>query len=263
MPVKRIALGIRYDGAQYHGWQTQDNLPTVQSKVELALSCVANQPISVTCAGRTDAGVHATAQVVHFDSDAERSEYSWVFGANSNLPPDICVTWAKVVDRDFHARFSAVSRRYRYVIFNHEVRPGILKNAVGWFHKPLDDMLMQEAAKYLLGEHDFSAYRGSSCQARSPIRRITNIDIRRQRRMIIVEVEANAFLLHMIRNIGGVLTAIGAGDKPPIWAKQVLDSKDRQQAGVTISPNGLYLVDVEYPAVFELPKNPIGPFFLP
>lgn len=261
--VKKIALGLRYDGANYHGWQRQEHLSTVQSRVEEALSSVADHPVSIICAGRTDAGVHATAQVVHFTSDAHRNEDSWKFGANSNLPPDISVTWAKIVDPDFHARFSATSRRYRYVVFNHDVRPGILRNAVGWYYKPLDEQLMQQGANYLLGEHDFKAYRGAGCQAKSSIREIQIFKITRQRKMIIIEVQANAFLLHMVRNIVGVLVEIGTGERSPLWAKEVLESCDRRQGGVTISPNGLYLVEVGYPLRYDLPRTPIGPFFLP
>jgi len=264
MSHRRIALGIRYDGASYYGWQRQDgDLPTVQSKVEVGISRVANHPIVVTCAGRTDTGVHATSQVVHFDTDAVRSDYSWQFGVNSNLPPDISVTWAKEVAHDFHARFSATARKYRYIIYNHEVKPGILRHAVGWHHRPLDEAKMQEAALALLGEHDFSSFRGAGCQSHSAARRIDEVTIWRQRRMVILEIKANAFLLHMVRNITGSLLEVGAGLKPVQWIKEVLQSKDRCQAGVTIAPNGLYLVGVDYPDQFEIPSNPIGPFFLP
>ena len=263
METRRIALGVRYDGSRYHGWQEQIDLDTVQGRLERALSRVANHSINVTCAGRTDAGVHASGQVVHFNSDADRSDYSWVFGANSNLSHDISVTWAKTVSHDFHARFSATARRYRYVLFNHSVRPGILRHAVGWYYRPLDEAAMHEAGQYLLGEHDFSAYRGAGCQAKTPHRTIYEFSVNRYRRMIVIEILANAFLLHMVRNIGGVLIAVGSGDKPAVWAKEVLESRDRQSAAVTVAPNGLYLVDVDYPDEFDLPKNPIGPFFLP
>ncbi len=263
MSVNRISLGIRYDGAAYHGWQSQDNLSTVQQRLELALARVADHPISLTCAGRTDAGVHACAQVVHFDSDAVRSEHSWMFGANSNLPSDIRVIWAKTMTQDFHARFSATGRRYRYIIFNNEVRPGILRHAVGWYYKPLDTDKMRQAANYLIGEHDFSAYRGAGCQAKTTNRTIYELTVQRQRRMIILEVHANAFLLHMVRNIAGVLIEVGNGNREPEWAKEVLDSRDRRKGGVTISPYGLYLVKVDYPKEFELPSMPMGPFFLP
>ena len=263
MTIKRLSLGIRYDGSAYHGWQCQNDLSTVQEQLERALSRVANHNITVTCAGRTDAGVHATAQVVHFNTEADREDRSWVFGANSNLPADIRVLWAKEVSHDFHARFSATARRYRYLLYNHEIRPGILRHFVGWCHRPLDEEKMQEAASHLLGEHDFSAFRGSGCQAKHPIRTMKAFSIERQRRLIILEVEANAFLLHMVRNIAGSLIAVGSGDRSPEWMKEVLESRDRRQGGVTISPNGLYLVSVEYPQEFQLPENPVGPFFLP
>ncbi len=261
-PSQRIALCLHYDGSQYYGWQNQEGLVTVQKCVERALSCVANHSISVTCAGRTDAGVHATAQIVHFDTEAIRSEYSWVFGANSHLPPDISVVWAKCVWLDFHARFSATARKYQYVIYNHEIRPAILRNSMGWYFRFLEENRMREAIQYLIGEYDFSAFRGAGCQARSPIRAVHSITIIRHQCLVIIEIEANAFLLHMVRNIVGVLVAIGCGDKPPLWAKQVLESRDRRQGGVTISPNGLYLVEVKYPPEFELPQISSNPFFL-
>lgn len=261
--MQRIALGIRYDGTAYHGWQVQEELKTIQRSVELALSAVANHPVAVICAGRTDAGVHASAQVIHFDTHSYRSDYSWVFGANSNLPQDISVLWAKPVTQDFHARYSATARRYRYVLYNHEIRPGILRQAVGWHYRPLDERLMQQGAKYLLGEHDFSSFRGAGCQAKNAVRTIYSIEIFRIRRMLVVEIQANAFLLHMVRNIVGVLLAIATGVQPPEWAKTVLEARDRQQGGITISPNGLYLVEVNYPPEFKLPRMPIGPFFLP
>lgn len=263
MSHQRIALGIRYDGSAYHGWQVQEDLLTVQFELERALSRVANHPVNVVCAGRTDAGVHATSQIIHFDTDAERQDHSWVFGANANLPADIRVLWAKPVSLDFHARFSATARRYRYLLYNYNVRPGILRHFVGWYHKPLDEGLMQSAANYLIGEHDFSAYRGAGCQAKHPVRTLQEISIKRQRHLLVIEVQANAFLLHMVRNIVGTLIKIGCGEAPPEWAREVLESRDRQQGGVTIAPNGLYLVSVNYPDEYQLPETPIGPFFLP
>lgn len=262
MKIKRIVFGVRYDGAAYHGWQTQDNLITVQQSLEQAFSQVANHPVTLTCAGRTDAGVHATAQVAHFNTDVERTDYSWVFGANSNLPHDISVTWVKPLSQEFHARYSARARRYRYILFNHSVRPGILRHAVGWYHRELNIDLMQEGVRHLLGEHDFSAFRGAGCQANTPIRTLQQLQITRQRRMIVIDIQANAFLLHMVRNIVGVLIEVGAGIKSPEWVDHVLMSRDRNQAGVTIAPNGLYLVGVDYPQEWQLPKTPMGPFFL-
>jgi tRNA pseudouridine38-40 synthase len=236
---------------------------TVQLLVEHALSEVAHHPVVVTCAGRTDARVHATGQIIHFDTDADRSEHAWVFGTNSNLPNDISILWAKEVPLDFHARYSALSRRYRYLMYNYPIRPGILRHAVGWHHKCLDDDAMREAAPHFMGEHDFSSFRGAGCQSKTAIRRLDELTIQRQRHMLIIEVQANAFLLHMVRNIVGVLIQIGAGRQPPEWAKSVLEAKDRRAAGQTIEARGLYLVKVDYPSKFVLPDAPIGPFFLP
>ena len=260
--INRIALGVCYDGSRYHGWQHQEEVSTVQETLEHALSRVADQPVTVVCAGRTDAGVHATAQVVHFDTEAVRTERSWIFGANSNLPADIAVSFAKVTVPEFHARFSAVARTYRYILCNQPARPGIFQKAVSWYYKSLDVERMQKAAQYLLGEHDFSAFRGSGCQAHHAVRHIHHLSIKRQGRLVIVEVTANAFLLHMVRNIVGVLLAIGEGEKQPEWASEVLNSCDRRCGAVTSPPNGLYLVQVEYPERFNLPKEPKGPFFL-
>lgn len=261
--IKRIAMGIRYDGANYHGWQAQDiDIPTLQARVEHALTRVANHPVNVVCAGRTDAGVHASQQVIHFDTEADRRPDSWVFGTNSNLPNDISAMWAVPVESDFHARFSATSRRYRYVMYNYSVRPGIMRNAVGWYYKELDIALMQKAAMHFIGEHDFTSFRGAGCQANSPVRTITEFAISRREHLIVFDIQANAFLLHMVRNMVGSLTAVGAGLQDPDWIKTVLDARDRSKAGVTASPTGLYLVAVDYPEVFSLPKMPLGPFFL-
>jgi len=262
MTLKRIAIGVSYDGSRYHGWQVQQELNTLQAEVERALSFVANHPIHTICAGRTDAGVHATAQVLHFDSEAIRSSHSWIFGPNSCLPADICVKWAAEVASDFNARFSATARTYRYIIYNHPIKPGILRNAVGWWHRALDVEKMHIAGQYLLGEHDFSSFRGAGCQSRSARRNVTRLQVSRRGDMVIVEVQANAFLLHMVRNIVGVLVTIGSGDQPPEWAGKVLQAKDRRQASITISPVGLYLVQVDYPAIFNLPLTSEGPFFL-
>jgi tRNA pseudouridine38-40 synthase len=260
---RRIAMGVRYDGSAYHGWQSQlGEIATVQSRVEKALGCVAAHTISVVCAGRTDAGVHATQQVVHFNTTAERSEKSWIFGANSHLPSDISVVWATEVDSDFHARFSAHSRRYRYLLYNYHVRPGILRNAVGWHHKQLDEKNMQKAADSLLGKHDFTSFRGAHCQANTPERTVYELAITRHKHLIIIDIEANAFLLHMVRNIVGSLLAVGSGYRDPRWISDVLEARDRTQAGVTASPAGLYLVDVGYDETYHLPKIPLGPFFL-
>lgn len=261
--MTRIALGIEYDGTDFRGWQTQQpSVRTVQSCLEEGLSKVANHPVQVICAGRTDAGVHGTGQVVHFDSAAPREMKSWVRGGNTNTPHDITVRWAQPVSDEFHARFSAVSRRYRYVIYRNGQPPALYRNHVTWNHRPLDVEKMREAAAYLLGEHDFSAYRCVHCQAKSPIKTMHDITLQEQGAVLVLEVHANAFLMHMVRNIAGVLMAIGAGKYPPIWAKEVLASRDRRQGGVTAPPFGLYLVEIEYPQQFDLPKPALGPLWL-
>src|SRR3990167_140804 len=261
--MRRMVLGLSYDGTVYHGWQIQEDSKTVQGLIDPAISAVANHPVVSICAGRTDAGVHATAQVVHFDTDADRTDYSWVFGINSHLPHDISVLWVRSVESSFHARYSALARRYRYVLYNHSIRPAILRSAVGWEYRLLNEKCMQEGAQYLLGEHDFNAFRGAGCQASSPVRTIKHIHIFRIRHMVIIEIEANAFLFHMVRNIVGVLIAIGTGERLPEWARDVLASRDRRKGGVTVSPCGLYLVGVDYPPEFQLPRTPLGPFFFP
>lgn len=245
--MARIALGIRYDGSAYHGWQFQGGHKTVQGEVERALSTVADHTVSTVCAGRTDAGVHASGQVVHFDTTSYRSGHDWIFGANSNLPSDISILWAKEVDEHFNARFSAQARRYRYVIYNHEIRPGILRKAMGWYYRLLDENQMRMAAQYFIGEHDFRSFQGAGCQSKISVRTIFQIEIFRIQRMVVVDIRGNSFLLHMVRNIIGVLVAIGSGEKKPEWAGIVLKAKDRRQGGVTVSPNGLYLVEVTYP----------------
>lgn len=261
----RIALGLEYDGSQFCGWQRQKTGHSVQAALEIALSEVANEPIGTFCAGRTDAGVHACEQVVHFDSTAERSERAWVYGANtifSRREEGIRVLWAKLVSDTFNARRSAVARRYRYVIYNHQIRPSLLRQYVTWEYNKLDIQCMIEASQYWLGEHDFSSFRGSRCQSLSPIRNIQSIKIKRLNDHIIVEFIADAFLHHMVRNMMGVLFKVGRGDEPPRWAHTVLENQDRKTAGVTAPPMGLYLVEVQYPERFSLPKIELGPWFL-
>ena len=251
----RIALGIEYDGSQFSGWQTQDHgVRTVQQALEAALSKVADHPVQVICAGRTDAGVHASGQVIHFDTEAQRSERGWVLGANSNLPKDACVLWARPVADDFHARFSAQRRAYRFVIFSRPVRPTFLGSRVTWDYRPLDPARMREGAQYLLGEHDFSSYRAVACQAKSPVRTLHRLDVTAQGPFIHLDLEANAFLHHMVRNIAGVLMTIGAGEREPAWAREVLEARDRTVGGITAPPSGLYLIRVEYPEAFGLPR---------
>lgn len=251
----RIALGIEYNGHAYSGWQAQkDDVETVQETLEAALSSVANEEIRVICAGRTDTGVHGAEQVVHFDTDVERTERSWVYGANTNLPKDVCVLWAAPVSDDFHARFSARRRRYQYVIFNRNVRPTYLAYRTTWEYRPLDASRMQEAASHLIGKHDFNAYRAMACQAKSPIKEILSLKVRRKGQFVLIDIEATAFLHHMVRNIAGVLMEIGAGKREPIWAKEILETRDRTKGGVTAQPYGLYLTGVSYEDEFKLPQ---------
>lgn len=250
---QRIALGIEYDGSCYCGWQVQDHSPSVQEKVEQALAKVAAHPVRVSCAGRTDTGVHALGQVVHFETDAMRETHAWVLGSNANLPDNITVLWAKPVSAEFHARYSAIRRQYRYVIFNRRLRPAILAKRVSWEYRPLKVERMQEAAQYLVGEHDFSSYRALACQAKSPIRVLHRLEISQQGEIVMLDLEANGFLHHMVRNIAGVLLKIGAGEAEPIWAQEVLELRDRTQGGVTASPHGLYFVTAYYPEQFSIP----------
>ncbi len=260
----RIALGVEYNGAQFFGWQRQRSteLPTVQGAVEKALSKVADQAISLSCAGRTDAGVHACGQVVHFDSDIDRGEKAWIMGTNSQLPPQVRVQWAKNVDNLFHARHSALSRRYRYVIFDEAVKPTVLIGQLTHVRQRVDTAVMHQAAQHLLGENDFSAFRGSGCQSRTPIRKLMSISVQRQQRFVVINIEANAFLLHMVRNITGALLEVGFGRQSPGWIAALLASRDRRQGAVTAKPDGLYLVNVGYPAELDLPVGPDGPCFL-
>ncbi|MDR1057226.1 MAG: tRNA pseudouridine(38-40) synthase TruA [Coxiellaceae bacterium] len=242
----RIALGIEYDGTNYHGWQRQLNLVTLQEKVEEALSRIAAEKVTIACAGRTDAGVHAFGQVVHFDTKAERSDQAWILGTNSNLPTDIRILWARHMSQDFHARYSATSRCYRYIIYNNKVASALLRHRTMWCPYKLNEKLMREAGRYLLGEHDFSSFRGSGCQSRSVMRNVTLLEVTRGGAAINIDIQANAFLLHMVRNIVGVLLKIGIGEHPPFWVKEVLDARNRTSAAVTVPAAGLYLVKVEY-----------------
>lgn len=258
----KFALGIEYNGARYSGWQRQDNVIAVQQKLEEALSYVADANIVVTCAGRTDAGVHATQQIVHFTPPKERKLIAWILGTNSKLPNDIAVKWVQPVVDDFHARYSATARRYRYVIYNSQFRSAILQEGVTHVHDTLDEKAMHRAAQALVGEHDFSSFRATHCQAKTPIRLLTHIRVERYGEYVVIDVQANAFLHHMVRNIVGSLTAIGKGEQAESWIAELLVAKDRKQAGVTAKPNGLYLVRVFYPEPFGLPISPMGPLFL-
>ncbi|MGI9332256.1 MAG: tRNA pseudouridine(38-40) synthase TruA [Gammaproteobacteria bacterium] len=250
----RVALGVEYDGAAFSGFESQRNARTVQQCLEQALARVADEPVRVHCAGRTDAGVHATGQVVHFDTRAVRPDHAWVLGANANLPPDAAVAWSKVAAEDFHARFSALRRHYRYVIANKRIRRPLQHSRVALEYRPLDVERMNEAAASLLGEHDFSAYRVAGCQAGSPVRTLHELRVRREGELVCIDVCANAFLQHMVRNIAGVLMDIGAGKREAGWALAVLDGRQRSLGGVTAPARGLYFTCVEYPERFRLPQ---------
>ena len=254
-PLLRIAVGIEYDGSAYAGWQAQAAVPTLQQVTERALGRVADEPVSLTCAGRTDAGVHAHGQVAHFDTHARRSIRGWVLGANSELPADVSVSWALPVPAHFHARYCAEARTYRYLISNRLARPALLAARTAWIHRPLDHERMGEAAQTLLGEHDFSAFRSAECQAKSPVRRMERITVGRLGDAVVIEATANAFLHHMMRNIAGLLIAIGRCDLPVGFARDVLAGRDRTRNAATAPAAGLYLLAVRYPAAFALPRR--------
>ena len=250
----RVAVGVQYDGSGFQGWQAQrPGVRTVQTVLEQALARVADQPVRLVCAGRTDAGVHGVGQVAHFDTTAVRSARSWVLGGNTHLPLDVSLIWARDVAEDFHARFSALARRYRYLILNQSYRSALWRGRAAWHYRLLDAERMHAAGQALVGEHDFSSFRAAECQARHPIREIRELTVQRRGDGVVLEVEANAFLHHMVRNIAGVLMAIGAGDRPVEWVREVLERRDRTQAGVTAPAEGLYLLAVRYPERFDVP----------
>lgn len=258
----RVALGLEYDGSQYHGWQAQSGLRTVQQAVEQALSKVADSEVSVVCAGRTDTGVHATNQFIHFDCDKERTIRAWIHGANSFLPKDVCVKWGREMPDDFHARYSATARRYRYIIYNSPIRPALLRSSVTWQYRQLNHKIMMQGGQVLLGENDYTSFRSVECQSNTPMRNIHQLEVKRQGNLIIIDITANAFLHHMVRNIAGVLIAVGAGKKPVGWVEEVLHAKDRRLGAETAPPYGLYLVSVTYPAQFSVLQSSLGPLFL-
>lgn len=260
MTSRRIAMGVEYDGTAFSGWQWQHGEPTVQAAVESALSAVADHPVRVICAGRTDAGVHARCQVLHCDTTVHRPERAWVLGGNSHLPGGVSFLWARQVPEDFHARFSATGRRYRYRILDRWTRPAMDRHRAAWWHYPLDAARMQAGAGYLLGEHDFSSFRSAGCQAKHPVREVRSIDIRRDGGFIVMDIAANAFLQHMVRNIAGTLMAVGQGEREPEWVGEVLAARDRTVAGVTAPPEGLTFLAADYPAAFGLPAG-AGPAF--
>lgn len=258
----RLALGLAYDGTSYSGWQTQPDGSAVQDEVERSLAALAGHPVSTLCAGRTDAGVHALQQVIHLDSDADRPLSAWVRGTNARLGPGVAVQWARPVSDAFHARFSARSRSYRYLILCSPVPHPLWVHRAGWVFRPLDEGRMQAAAACLLGEHDFSAFRSSQCQAASPVRTVSAIDVKRRSAFVEVSITANAFLHHMVRNIVGALVEVGVGRQPQGWLADVLAAGDRSRAAPTFSPAGLYLAGVDYDPAHGLPcgvADPLAP----
>ena len=257
----KYAACIEYDGTPYYGWQRLSHGPSVQAEVEQALSKLANHTIELTCSGRTDSGVHGIGQIVHFESDAERSIKAWKMGCNRNLPDDISMRWVQTMPDDFHARFSAKSRRYRYIILNQITRPAIIYNKVCWFKDALNADLMHQAAQLLLGENDFSSFRAAGCQAKHAMRELQSISVSREGQYVYVDIVANAFLHHMVRNIVGSLFDVGKEAKPVTWFTELLQLKDRNQAGITAPACGLYFVSVEYPEQFILPEVAEPPFF--
>jgi tRNA pseudouridine38-40 synthase len=263
-PLQRIALAVEYDGSAYSGWQKQlaPELDTVQQKLEQALSQVADSNLTVSCAGRTDAGVHASCQVVHFDCQIDRGVKAWTVGVNSLLPESIRVLWAQPVMADFHARFSATARRYNYVLYPRQIASAILARRVTPIRQQLDLEAMNQAAAFLIGEQDFSAFRAAGCQSKTPFRKVMHASIESRGSFIVLDIKANAFLQHMVRNIVGVLLDIGSGKHDPNWLRQLLDSADRTQASATASPAGLYLIGVDYADKFGLPISCHLPPFL-
>lgn len=252
--LRRIALGLEYCGSGFAGWQTQPHGNTIQDELEAALRQIAGQPVRAHCAGRTDAGVHALMQIVHFDSAVERPISAWVRGVNAWLPDRVAVRWAAPVDDEFHARFSAFARQYRYVLFNHPVRPALAFDRVGWYHRQLNVAPMQRAAQSLLGEHDFSAFRAAECQAKTPIKSLQLAEIVRHGDYIVFDFRASAFLQHMVRNMVGALVAVGMGSRPAEWMAELLASRNRSAAPPTFSPQGLYFVGAHYAERWNLPE---------
>jgi len=258
--VARYAAGVEYLGTAYSGWQALAGRHTIQAELERGLGRVADHPVTITAAGRTDAGVHALQQVIHFDTDATRSEYAWLLGTNSNLPDDISLRWVRAVPLEFHARYRAVERSYRYVIHNHRARSALLLGRAAHWPRTLDAEAMHAAAQALIGEHDFSSFRDSQCQSPTPMRNVRRIDVFRRGDFVVLDIAGNAFLHHMVRNITGTLVEVGLGKQPREWVAEVLAARDRTQAGMTAPAEGLYFVGPQYPAEFALP-NPPQPWF--
>jgi len=249
---RRLVMGVEYDGTQYNGWQYQPHAPSVQERLNAAIAAVADETINCTGSGRTDTGVHALGQVVHFDTRASRSLRGWIMGINSNLPDDINILWVNEIDDKFHARYSALKRAYRYSILNRPVRSALSRHRAWWVYQALDATAMAAAARCLVGSHDFSSFRASGCQAHTPVRQLLRLEITRRRDWITIEVEANAFLHHMVRNIVGSLVEIGRGERPVEWMHELLQARDRKLAGITAPAAGLVLTQIHYPAHFGL-----------
>ncbi|MGP1932538.1 MAG: tRNA pseudouridine(38-40) synthase TruA [Arsenophonus sp. ET-YP4-MAG3] len=261
MPITKIALGIEYSGSHYYGWQRQQQIQSIQACLEIALTKVANESIQIYCAGRTDTGVHAIGQVIHFETSVIRKNSAWTMGVNRYLPNDIAVRWSKVVSSDFHARFSATARQYRYIIFNHRYRPVTLRSGVMHYYIPLDAKKMHIAAQALVGEKDFTSFRSTRCQSKSSWRNIKYVNVHRYGDYIVVNIKANAFVYHMVRNIVGSLLAIGCGDQNIHWMTELLILKDKTKAATIAKAKGLYLIAVDYPLKYKIPKTIIGPIF--
>ena len=264
MKLKRLVFGVQYNGSPWQGWQTQPSGLTIQDELEFALAKFTKFPISVVCAGRTDAGVHAIEQIVHFDTNLDRSLHSWVSGVNAFLPASIVIRWVKEVPfenpddlNNFHARFSAYSRTYNYILYNSPIRSPIWSQRAGWVFKPLDLELMTQAAMHLIGEHDFTVFRAAACQAKSPVKHMYDIQIRQNGDLIAFSFKANAFLHHMVRNIVGALIVVGQKKKEPTWLFQLIESRDRSLSAPTFMPDGLYLVKIEYDKKWDLPHDPL------
>jgi tRNA pseudouridine38-40 synthase len=260
--IERMAAVIEYDGSSFCGWQRQLHSPSVQAEVEKALSNVANQSVSVACAGRTDTGVSGTNQFIHFDTSAQRNPHNWIMGANANLPDSIRLHWAQQMPAQFHVRFSALSRTYRYIICNDSYRPALFCKGLTWERRPLNADNMHRAAQHLLGEQDFTSVRAAGCQSNTPFRNVHCVDVWRQGELVIIEIKANAFLLHMVRNIAGILISVGKGARSSGSVKELLSAKNRCHGEVTARPNGLYLVGVGYPNEFNVPPLIPGPHFV-
>ncbi|MCW5626139.1 MAG: tRNA pseudouridine(38-40) synthase TruA [Burkholderiales bacterium] len=251
----RIALGLEYDGSSFCGWQTQPGGCGVQDALERALVPIAGTSVKTVCAGRTDTAVHATGQVVHFDAPVQRPLQAWVRGVNAHLPDSVGVLWARETSPQFHARFDAVARRYRYVLLTRAVRPGLLRGKVGWWHGALDIDALRAGAAHLIGRHDFSSFRAAECQARSPVRELTHLDIDGDGTFVTFDLRANAFLQHMVRNIVGALVYVGAGRRPDAWMAELLAARNRTRSAPTFAPDGLYLTAVEYSPAAGLPAS--------